>query len=75
MRSAFSWALYCLYAAVGLVMVYFGILFLKNIYACLCLSEGKNAFASLLFGVVLLLVGVGLVSSTVVHSIKKVRVR
>ena len=71
MKSALSWVLYCVYTAVGLALVYFGLLFLKNIYLCLCLSEGKAAFGSLLFGVILLLVGVGLVASTVALSVKK----
>ncbi len=75
MKSALSWVVYCVYAAVGLVLVYVGLLFLKNIYICLCLSEGKAAFGSLLFGVILLLTGVGLVASTVAHSVKKMWAR
>ncbi len=71
MKSALSWVVRCVYAAVGLVLVYLGVLFLGNIYICLYLSEGKVAFGSLLLGVILLLVGVGLVSSTVVLSLKK----
>jgi dipeptide/tripeptide permease len=47
--------------------VFFGAVFMRHMCFCLYLSHEQAAFPSLLLGVLLLLVGGGLVSSTIVR--------
>jgi hypothetical protein len=48
-------------------MVVFGILFIRDVYY----SRGEVAFGSLVIGVILLLAGGGLLSSTVAETVRK----
>ena len=56
-----------------MVMVFFGAVFIRHMCFCLYLSHGQAAFPSLLLGVLLLLVGGGLLSTTIVRLRKGVR--
>jgi hypothetical protein len=69
------WFLGSLYVLFGIVLLCVGLLFVKNAFVSLYLSKGEVAFASLVLGIVLLLVGGRLVFSTFTASIKRVWVR
>jgi hypothetical protein len=73
MKLTMYWLTFGLSASCGMVMVFFGVVFIRNMCFCLYLSRGQSAFSSLLLGVLLLLVGGGLVSSTIVRLRKGVR--
>jgi hypothetical protein len=73
MKSAMYWLTFGLSVSCGMVMVFFGAVFIRHMCFCLYLSRGQAAFPSLLLGVLLLLVGGGLLSSTVVRLRKGVR--
>ena len=72
MKSAGYWFTFGLSISVGLVMVFFGAVFIWNMCFCFYLSHGQAAFSSLLLGVLLLLVGGGLLFSTIVRVVKGV---
>ncbi len=73
MKSTMYWLTFGLSVSCGMVMVFFGAVFIRHMCFCLYLSRGEDAFPSLLLGVLLLLVGGGLLSSTIVRLTKGVR--
>jgi hypothetical protein len=75
MRSAMRWIVFGVYLALGTLMICFGVIFIRNAYFSLYLSKGEVAFSSLLLGVILLMVGGGLVCSTIARSLKRVWAR
>jgi uncharacterized membrane protein YidH (DUF202 family) len=73
MKSTRSWLTFVLSVSLGMVMVCFGVVFLRSMCFCFYLSRGEAVFSSFLLGVLLLLVGGGLLSSTIVRLKKEVR--
>jgi hypothetical protein len=53
------------------MLMVFGVLFMRDVYVSAGSASGEVAFTSLLFGIILLLVGGGLLCSTVAETIKK----
>jgi hypothetical protein len=75
MRSAAYWVVFGVYTVVGVVMLFFGALFLRHVYVSLWMSDGRIAFSSLLLGVILFLVGGRILFSTLASSIKRAATR
>jgi len=75
MRSVLYWIVFAVYMIVGFVLLFFGVLFLRHVYVALWMSEGRIALPSLLFGVILLMVGGGILFSTFVRSVKRAAAR
>lgn len=71
MKSALYWFMFGVGVTFGIMMMVFGMLFIKDVYLSLHMSKGDIAFPSLLFGIILLMVGGGLLSSTIATSIRK----
>jgi hypothetical protein len=67
MKSALYWFVLGVHVVTGVVMLFFGALFLRHIYVSLWMSDGLIALPSLLFGVTLYLVGGGILFSTLVR--------
>ena len=67
MKSTMYWLTFGLSVSFGVVMVFFGAVFIRSMCFCFYLSRGQAAFSSLLMGVLLLLVGGGLLSSTILR--------
>jgi hypothetical protein len=63
MRSALNWFVLGIHMAIGIVMLFFGIFFLRNACLSLWMADGLAAFLSLLFGVTLHIVGGGVLFS------------
>lgn len=51
----------------ALLMVVFGVLFIKDVYV----HRAEASFGSLIFGILLLLVGGGVLSSTIAETVRK----
>ena len=49
----------------------FGVLFMRDVYLSMGSASGEVPFTSLLFGIILLLVGGGLLCSTIAETVKK----
>lgn len=71
MKSVVYWVVFGVYMVVGLLLLAFGVLFLRHVYVALWMSDGRIAIPSLLFGVILLMVGGGILFSAFVRSAKK----
>jgi hypothetical protein len=71
MKSALYWLRFGVYVVVAITMLVFGALLIRHVYVSLCLFRGELAFLSLLLGVILLLVGGGLLFSTLARSIRR----
>jgi len=52
-------------------LMVFGVLFMRDVYVSIGSADGEVAFTSLLFGMILLLVGGGLLCSTIAETVKK----
>ncbi len=75
MRSVLYWIVFGVYMIVGFVLLLFGALFLRHVYVALWMYDGRIAIPSLLFGVILLMVGGGILFSTFARSIKRAATR
>ncbi len=75
MRSAQYWFVFGVHVVTGVVMVFFGALFLRHIYVSLRMSDGLLVLPSLLFGVTLYMVGGGILFSTLARFIKRAEAR
>jgi len=75
MRSLLYWIVFSVYTIVGLVLLFFGVLFLRHVYVALWMSAGRIAIPSLLLGVILLMVGGGILFSTFARSFKRATTR
>jgi hypothetical protein len=71
MRSAAYWVVFGVYIVAGVVMLFFGALFLRHAYVSLWMSDGRIAFSSLFLGVILFLVGGRILFSTLARSVKR----
>jgi hypothetical protein len=72
MRLCLHWFMFGVYMTLGIIMVIFGALFLRTVFISLYLAQGEIAFSSLMLGIVLLMVGGGIVSSSIARYVKKV---
>ncbi|MGA2109358.1 MAG: hypothetical protein ABSH25_17140 [Syntrophorhabdales bacterium] len=75
MKSALYWFVLGVHVVTGVVMLFFGVLFLRHICVPLLMSDGLIAFPSLLFVVTLHMVGGGILFSTLSRFIKRAVVR
>ncbi len=55
----------------SVMLMVFGVLFIRDVYTSIGSGAGEVAFTSLLFGIILLLVGGGLLCSTIAETIRK----
>ena len=60
------------YMTLSIVMLAFGALYLRTVFVSLYLAQGEIAFSSLILGIVLLMVGGGIFSSSIARYVKKV---
>jgi hypothetical protein len=67
MNRILLWFLFGVFTSLALLMVVFGILFIKDVYG----HSAEASFGSLIFGILLLLVGGGVLSSTIAETIRK----
>ena len=75
MRSLLYWIVFSVYMIVGLLLLFFGVLFLRHVYVALWMSAGRIAIPSLLLGVILLMAGGGVLFSTFAGSVKRATAR
>jgi hypothetical protein len=71
MKPTLHWCAFGIRMALGTVMVMAGVLFMRNVIVTLLRAQGEIAFSSLILGVILLLVGGGLLSSSISRYVKK----
>jgi hypothetical protein len=67
MNKILLWFLFGVFTSLALLMVVFGILFIKDVYG----HSAEASFGSLIFGILLLLVGGGVLSSTIAETVRK----
>jgi hypothetical protein len=65
------WFLFGVMFTFAAMLMVFGVLFMRDVYVAAGSANGEVAFASLLFGIILLLVGGGLLCSTIAETVKK----
>jgi hypothetical protein len=71
MQRALFWFMFGVMFTFAVMLMVFGVLFMRDVYLSVGAGSGEVAFTSLLFGIVLLLVGGGLLCSTVAETINK----
>ena len=71
MQRALFWFVFGAMITFAVMLMVFGVLFIRDVYTSIGSQAGEVAFASLLFGIVLLLVGGGLLCSTIAETIRK----
>jgi len=70
MRSALHWFVAVIRMAIGILMLFLGLLFLRHACLSLWMADGLAAFPSLLFGVTLHLIGGGILCLTLAGLVK-----
>ena len=71
MQRALFWFLFGVMFTFAVMLMVFGVLFMRDVYWSAGSASGEVAFMSLLLGMILLLVGGGLLCSTVAETVKK----
>ena len=71
MQGALFWFVFGAMITFAIMLMVFGVLFMKDVYVSMGSASGEVTFASLLFGIILLLVGGGLLCSTIAETIRK----
>ncbi len=71
MNRRVFWFLFGVMITFALMLMVFGVLFIRDVFISMGSERGEVPFASLLFGIILLMVGGGVLSSTVAETIKK----
>lgn len=71
MNRIWSWFAFGVFFTLSVIMIVFGILFIRDVYV----FRGEVSFGSLIFGIILLMVGGGLLSSTIAETIRKFYVK
>lgn len=61
------WFIFGVFFTLSVMMIVFGILFIRDVYV----SKGEAIFGTLMIGVILLLSGGGLLSSTIAETLRK----
>lgn len=67
MSRILLWFLFGVFTSMALLMVVFGVLFIKDVYV----NKAEASFGSLIFGVLLLLAGGGVLSSTIAETVRR----
>jgi hypothetical protein len=67
MQRMISWFIFGVFFTLSIMMIVFGILFIRDVYV----ATGEVSFGSLILGVMLLLAGGGILSSTVAETARK----
>ena len=70
MHRALFWFLFGVMLTFSVMLMVFGVIFMRSVLS-MGSASGEDAFVSFLFGIILLLVGGGLLCSTVAETIKK----
>ncbi|MCX7965661.1 MAG: hypothetical protein N2596_03435 [Syntrophorhabdaceae bacterium] len=65
----FFWFIFGVFISLSFVMIIFGIITIRDVY----LNKVHVVFGSVIFGIVLILVGGGLLASTIAETIHKLR--
>lgn len=68
-RRLFFWFVFGVFISLSLMMIVFGIITIRNVY----LDRAHVIFGTVIFGVVLILVGGGILASTIAETIHKLR--
>ncbi len=71
MKRMLSWFFFGVFLTFGMMLIVFGVFFMRNLLFAVGTDRGEFAFPSLLFGIILILVGGGLISSTVAESVRR----
>jgi len=71
MRRMFLWFVSGMLFSLSVVLIVFGILFIRDVY----LYRAETSFGSLILGVILLIVGGGILCSTVAETIRKLTMK
>jgi hypothetical protein len=71
MQRALFWFVFGAMITFAVMLMVFGVLFMKDVYVSMGSGSGEVTFTSLLFGIILLLVGGGLLCSTIAETIRK----
>jgi hypothetical protein len=71
MKSFLHWFVFGIFLVFGLTMVCLGVFFLRNVCVSFSMVRGQVLFSSMVLGVMLLLVGGGILCTTVSRSMKK----
>ena len=71
MHRALFWFLFGVMLTFAILLMAFGVLFMRDVYLSMGSASGEVPFTSLLFGIILLLVGGGLLCSTIAETVKK----
>jgi hypothetical protein len=71
MKRMLSWFLFGVFLTFGMMLIVFGVFFMRNLLFAVGTGSGEFAVPSLLFGIVLILVGGGLISSTVAETVRR----
>ncbi len=66
LKRMFFWFVFGVFFTLSIVMIVFGILFIRDVY----FSRAEVAFGSLIFGIILLVTGGGILSSTIAETIR-----
>jgi len=67
MNKILLWFLFGVFTSLALLMVVFGILFIKDVYV----HRAEASFGSLIFGILLLMAGAGVLSSTIAETVRR----
>ena len=67
MNRMLLWFLFGVFTSMALLMVVFGALFIKDVYV----NRAEASFGSLIFGILLLLAGGGVLSSPIAETVRK----
>jgi uncharacterized membrane protein YhaH (DUF805 family) len=71
MHRALFWFMFGVMITFAAMLMVFGVLFMRDVYLSIGSGSEEVAFTSLLFGIILLLVGGGLLCSTIAETICK----
>ena len=71
MHRALFWFLFGVMFTFAIMLMVFGVLFMRDVYLSMGSTSGEVAFSSLILGIALLLVGGGLLCSTVAETVRK----
>ena len=68
MHRVLFWFLFGVMLTFAAMLMVFGVLFMRDVYLSMGSASGEVPFTSLLFGIILLLVGGGLLCSTIAET-------
>ena len=70
MKTTLHWLKVSVSTIAGIVMMVWGVLFIKKVFLSISLSKGPVAFASLILGIILIFVGARFLVKAVSHTVK-----